>query len=465
MPKVRKKALFVLVLSPVLLFFKQIIYIGDVVAERLKSKLTECSTSEIQAQEDEIIFNFKCSSLAYLEDFIIPQGSNAVLNLFGPGVINIKVSKIKNNPKTMRSLVSSFSVNVGALTPKKFSDKGGFSQHASDKVILNTSSYEPGWYEVLTRDSSGKQFSLVLFIESLERNRVLFVESTDTLVAYNQTWKNTKIPNNYKRYNSQLLSPVGNFSKSVPIEYKVSPSLIFPIRCDENLIAADLVLKHALQKNGIEFTEVSDELLDHQATFKNVDTIIFGAHNEYWTLEKLENLSDFVERGGKLLFLGGNQAYREISREDDYWKIRMDSFDKDKDLYDKIVNLMGTFFKGDIENGALRLTDSRSWKTLFGIAATDSFLFGKGSEYSYCMAPFKLAPINFMSGASSIETDQMADSSNEFIVLAKGTQESGGADVVYKMFEGSGELLNFSSVGLWHSVSDPLILELIKKFL
>ena len=77
---------------------------------------------------------------------------------------------------------------------------------------------------------------------------------------------------------------------------------------------ADIVLKQHLQRNGVGFTEIADSQLDLPTTYDSVDTIIFGSHNEYWTKDKLQHLSAFVERGGKLLFLGGNQAYREIRR-------------------------------------------------------------------------------------------------------------------------------------------------------
>ena len=60
---------------------------------------------------------------------------------------------------------------------------------------------------------------------------------------------------------------------------------------------------------------------------------------------------------------------------------------------------------------------------------------------------------------------QLIDDVNGFYLLAKGMQENGGADVVYKEFKGGGKILNFSSVGLWHSISDPHIADLINSFI
>lgn len=447
-------------------FLEQFIYAGDVIVEKINDRLSTCTTSELDEVSGDILYEFECTSLAYLDKFVISEGQDAVLNLFGNGLLQIEISKINNSLQNKRTFKSNLSFDLDNPVPKSFTSRLGFSNEKAKIVTINTSDYDPGWYEIITKDDYEQYFNLVLFIESLERSNILFVESTDTLIAYNKTYSNTGIPNNYKRYITQKNNPEGIFPKHIPVEYKITPSNLFPIRCNDHLVLADIVLKEYLQENDVSFTEVSDYQLDMPATYNNVDTIIFGAHNEYWTQEKIELLSAFIERGGKLLFLGGNQAYREIERRDTSWMIRNDNFKKDKQAFSDISKLMGTFFNGDMGTGAsLSIMNSETWKNEFGIEAKGVDVFGDGSNYSYCIAPYNLNPIGFISGASSIETDQLIEGVEGFKLLAKGNLENGGADIVYKEFEGGGKILNFSSVGLWHTISDPYVANLIDSFI
>lgn len=463
------RSLFILLIPiviSILFFFEQLLYAGDVIVEKIGDRLTACSTSERGVVSGNIVYDFECTSLVYLNDFVIPEGHDAVLNLFGEGRIKVEINKINNSLKSNKTNKSNLSFELDNPVPKSFTDNYGFSNEEAKVITLKTNKYEPGWYEIVTKDSHGKHYHLVFFIESSERNNVIFVESTDTLIAYNETSRNTGIPNNYERSATQKINRQGYFPKYIPIEHNTAPSKLFPIRCNAHLISADIVLKQYLQKNGIGFTEVSDSQLDIPITYEGVDTIIFGAHNEYWTQEKIKLLSAFVERGGKLLFLGGNQAYREIMRHEDYWMIRNDNFKKDEQSFISIAELMGTFFEGDLGTSApLQVINSETWQKEFGIDILNNDIFGDGSDFSYCNAPYNLNPIQFMYGASSIETDQLIEGVNGFDLLAKGMQENGGADIVYKEFKGGGKLLNFSSVGLWHSLSDPYISDLIVRFL
>ncbi len=86
------------------------------------------------------------------------------------------------------------------------------------------------------------------------------------------------------------------------------------INCKDHLINADMIHKRNLYRMGYQFSNVSDNFLDKPISLEKINTIILGAHNEYWTKEKAQNVIDFVENGGKLLLLGGNTAWRQIYR-------------------------------------------------------------------------------------------------------------------------------------------------------
>ena len=463
----KRVLLFVLVLTgiPFLLYvaihYKQITYF---VEQKYTDRKPHCSVIEKYLVADEIIYSIDCPYLAYLSDLIIDEGQAAELNLFGHGILHVAINKIKTDILDKKQNIANFSISVNKNTPSLFSNKFGFSASDPTVVKLDTENLASGWYEVLISDNNSKFYNLMLFIEPTNLKNILFVESTDTLIAYNKSYYTTRIPNNYNRSVSQKRDAAALFPKLAPIEYNVNESSIFPIRCSDHLINADIVLKQFLNENGVNFTSISDERLDFADTYEDVDLIIFGAHNEYWTQTKIEMLIKFVNQGGKLLFLGGNQAYREIIRKPSYWVIRIDNFKSDKRAFRRISNLMGTFFEGDMGTSApFEIKNPEIWRMKYGIDVNEGDKFGDKTDFSYCSAPYK-TQVGFI-GASLNETDQLVKSADNFFVLAQGMQKNGGADVVYKKFDGGGEVLNFSSVGLWHSLSDTYISGLIKNFI
>ena len=50
-----------------------------------------------------------------------------------------------------------------------------------------------------------------------------------------------------------------------------------------------------------------DEALDDKTVFKNIEYLIFGAHNEYWTVDKAVNVMNFIDDGESFIF-GANTA-------------------------------------------------------------------------------------------------------------------------------------------------------------
>ena len=96
-----------------IVFFNQLIYGGSVVLEIISDRLSHCVTSESEANVSEIVYEFDCSSLAYLNDLVIYEGNDAVLNLFGKGQLEIKISKINNNLENKRTVKLKFFNSFG----------------------------------------------------------------------------------------------------------------------------------------------------------------------------------------------------------------------------------------------------------------------------------------------------------------------------------------------------------------
>lgn len=472
-----KKKTVALVLVSILaifsLFYPQILYISNGIKLKLNDIFNECSALELIVTDDEIIYEYRCNHLAYLSNFIVKSGKPLEINLYGKGTINLVIYKSSFGTRLNDNLVKSEIIEVNSDIPRYFSDKIGFANTKGDKFILQTDGFEPGWYQAKILSGGATLANLPFLIEPTYLANILFVQSTDTLIAYNKSFRNTGIPNNYVRSTSQKEKAPASFSKLIPLEYEIRDEN--KLSCGSHLINADNVIGNFLQKNGIFFSLVSDETLDDSSTFDGKDIIILGAHNEYWTQEKISNLETFVHEGGKLLILGGNNAYRAISRFDTHHVLRDDNFRdfnddyfKNFDIgsYEKIYNLIGTFSNGDFGSSShFKVTNADFLKNNFKIGVDKDMSFGVGTDFYHCYFPIAIGPFQTASGASGIEIDELVSDKNGFIVLASGQNKAGGADIVYKKFHNGGEVLNFSSVGLWHRLSDKTIQSLILEFL
>lgn len=330
----------------------------------------------------------------------------------------------------------------------------GFQKEVFLTSTLNTTGWGPGWYQVLV-GADGMEQSVPFFIEPITADKsVVFIESTDTVKAYVGA-------GGIRTFYSNDKSLMGNFSRpnAWPMDYPIRDYLLGegPVVCTDHLINADLVLKRSLIKSGIDLTTMSDEWLDFTINPLEVDLLVLGAHNEYWTERKFANIQRYIDEGGNLLVLGGNTAWRFIERNqidgfEVFWglgamRTKHEAF---------IVDYMGTQY------------DGRAYGTYAGFTRADELPepfrslninkeFAWGSTFADCGEE--------ISGASGHETDNLVSQNPKFTVIAKGQNVGGGADVVYVKSDGNkGAVLNFGSIALWHGMEDPDILKIIGAF-
>ena len=203
---------------------------------------------------------------------------------------------------------------------------------------------------------------------------------------------------------------------------------------------------------------VSDEALDDKTVFKNIEYLIFGAHNEYWTVDKAVNVMNFIDDGGKVLFLGANTAWRKVFRETSRTWFHGNGLNNEPEFKTLITKYLGTYFdSADYDTYApYNLVNQTAILDIFGINLSGESNLGKGSKFEHCKEK--------ISGVSGHETDKLAEGAEGFTILAKGLNEKGGADLVYKSFASGGEVLNFGSLSTWHN-NDPYLSLLIQRFL
>ena len=337
------------------------------------------------------------------------------------------------------------------------------------------------WYKIVIRSVKTDEAikSIPVFIESKgQSNDILFVESTDTFRAYNYTgsfWSYYTMP---QQFGGVFYRP-----NAQPAHYwfrNSSQRINFTgVDCRDHLMIADAYMQLSLKDMGFKFDRSSDTYLDKFENISNYNAIIFGSHNEYWTLDKLKNIRKFIDNGGKVLILGGNNVWRWVDRTNDgvyIWgsgilKRKWNSESQVQTL--KSMSKLNKLKKAFLNQYLGTYYDSAGYNTYapYQDVANKKSIFGKKSGLPHCDAqlqsnnPDTLATVG--AGASGGETDKIQKGAEDFELIAKGMNpDKSGADLVYKVFpKNNGAVLNFGSIGLWSYLEDPKITKLIKDFL
>ncbi|MBT6206243.1 MAG: N,N-dimethylformamidase [Alphaproteobacteria bacterium] len=108
---------------------------------------------------------------------------------------------------------------------------------------------------------------------------------------------------------SSRLRPILNFRPGVTNAW-VGPAGTFPWQFN-----ADLPLIDFLTHNNIAFDVATDEDLDREGLglLSRYQVVLTGSHPEYYSKNMLEGLDGFVQRGGRLMYLGGNGFYWRVA--------------------------------------------------------------------------------------------------------------------------------------------------------
>jgi hypothetical protein len=260
---------------------------------------------------------------------------------------------------------------------------------------------------------------------------------------------------------------VGNF---VPENVVVTDPIAG--RLASSLAPAEWRLLGWLEREGYEHDYYSDHqlhtgLLDLDA----YKVLVIGVHPEYWSQTMYERVKAWVyDRGGRLMYLGGNGLNCEIEFFDDstmHVKSHLASTGGELGMSDPVdpdtyyesrfhrtveseASLLGvvTTDSGIMTAAPYRVVESSHW-AFTGTGLGDGDLFGEISLHERCPG-----------GASGHETDKMSRSSPpNTVLLAKGVNpEDGGAEIVYYELESSGAVFSVGSITYPSSLLvDPVV--------
>ncbi len=209
-----------------------------------------------------------------------------------------------------------------------------------------------------------------------------------------------------------------------------------------------------LEREGYAYDFYAETQLDSGVL--NLDdyrVLILSTHPEYWSADMYFKLKSWVfERGGKLVYLGGNglnceveflDAYTMVCRNgdqggsfNDMQKIRCES--RFHQFHESEANLLGEVCSetGIMTGAPYRVIDASHW-IFEGTGLKNGDIFGE--KYLHMRCP---------GGASGHETDKISASSPGNVqLLAKGLNpDEGGAEIVCHKTESGGEVFSVGSI-------------------
>lgn len=179
--------------------------------------------------------------------------------------------------------------------------------------------------------------------------------------------------------------------------------------------------------------------------------LVISTHPEYWSQQMYFTLKAWVhERGGKLLYLGGNGINAEVEFLDDYTVIYQNAnarvWPKNPTLESRFharvgeseANLLGIVYdeKGIMTAAPYQVVDEKHW-VFAGTQLKNGDSFGAASLHE-----------RVSGGASGHETDKISPSSPKTVqLLAKGLNPGeGGAHMVYYDTASGGEVFSVGSI-------------------
>ena len=244
-----------------------------------------------------------------------------------------------------------------------------------------------------------------------------------------------------------------SFDRPEPINHvdfgeKITDPIESRVAC--HLAPAEWRLLGWLEREGFPYDLYAETQL-HFGDLKLDDykVLILGPHPEYWSRKMYFELKDWVQnRGGKLMYLGGNGLNCEVEfidaqtmtvRNGDKREMQRRGLESRMHLrIESEANLLGVVYSdaGAMTGAPFRVVDDSHW-IFAGTGLKKGDLFGQRSLHMRCPG-----------GASGHETDKISPSSPKNVHrLAKGTnRDDGGAEMIIYDTPSGGAVFSASSI-------------------
>ena len=317
---------------------------------------------------------------------------------------------------------------------------------------LDTTSLAPGVYAIRGSDYQNISEAVFCMRPPGVEEKISILLNTNTWAAYNAWGGSSLYSNSFGFFFSEWASLL----RPNPSE---SPALT-----TSHLFGGELHLIRWLHNNNLAFTCLTDsDLHNGGEVLGKSKVLILNTHPEYWSAAMYDHLEDFLNSGGSLLSLAGNGLW---------WKVEMGHtavfVDKSRRVHNQgqwknlgrpASSVLGSLYDG-IGYGTFapyEIVRADHW-IFEGLNVRDGDSFGDLSL---------VTSDSDSSGASGWELDHVDEfSPANGLVVAKGQNPGGGADVFIYEHPGGGTVLSFGSISSASAVPlDSVMAGMVTNFL
>ena len=340
---------------------------------------------------------------------------------------------------------------IGPIKPyiqsNNYSPIKGFEWNPS--FVLDSKELDPGYYLIELVNAAHGLFQIPFIVKSQEAKRISFIAGVNTWDAYNNYAKKSFY------LDSQSIASVKEFNLALNKLLKSNNADPLPIHLpnarpfmstsgdvtDElpeephysHHVRGEWTLLGFAAEHDIEHSIFTDRDLKFNGKVFDSDIIVFNVHSQYWTNEMKLSLEEYISKGGKVVFAGGNNIFKEV-KYNDFGIELIHSYTQED-----ISPVIGTYFTGKAipTYASFKVENSKHW------VFKDTGL-KNGDEFAQTSSNHR--PEESVQGASGWEADQTSIYSVGFEVIAKGTNKYGGAHMVFKDTSNGGWVFNASSI-------------------
>jgi len=314
---------------------------------------------------------------------------------------------------------------------------------------IATGGFHPGVHVAVLTSDDGTTFRIPVIIKASEPVEVAVIACTNTWQAYNRfggmsVYDDTATPRplrwvKHAMHVTNVGFTVGDRRRipALPLPFR-RPNVALdkdlgglgldPVAHLSHLARGEWELLRFLEQERVEYGVFSDRDFAFDPVPTTAKLVIFNVHSEYWSEEMIGQLGAYVQRGGRVLFLSGNNMYRKVA----FLADGLSLVDY-KVSRSTMARLLGAAYSADgyVGYGGYRVFDPSHW-VFRGLGVCRGQIFG-----SVPGEP---------TGASGFETDKVTGDSGAVTILAVGTNTEGPAFMVFKPSAGGGWIVNCGSV-------------------
>jgi hypothetical protein len=340
--------------------------------------------------------------------------------------INLRISTKEDN-------ISIELVRVGKELTKKIDGIKNIAGNYQCIETLFPSAFGCGWkstykYKLPDELSSGcyliklkgEEFDNGAFIPLIIKpkkiqNNLAVIASTNTWHAYN-SWGGQNYYINYTSFPSKYI-----ISKQRPLDlYYRNPIDEECKTTRDHLLVGERFIWAWLEREKIGYDLYSDLSLHRKEEFekylKKYKIILISTHSEYWSYEMIDHLKQFIQNGGHVISLSGNNVYKEVKFVDENLIVLDGAYFRYQNFYSETIFGIAHDLKGFFTWAPYKVLKANHW-AFKGTNLKNGELFGQKGQ--------NVSPKD-VSGASGWETDKISTYSHKnTILLARGTNLEG----------------------------------------